>query len=48
MDWKTTLNPADLSNYRVTAGARIGSLPVFGEVYVQGDLGFGIGVKYEW
>ena len=48
MDWKTTLNPADLSNYRLTAGARIGSLPVFGEVYVQGDLGVGLGLRVEW
>jgi len=48
LTWEAATNPADLSNYRLTAGARIGSLPVFGEVYLQGDLGFGVGLRLEW
>jgi len=46
--WEAATSPYDLSNYRLTAGARIGSLPVFGEVYLQGDLGFGFGITYQF
>jgi len=47
-NWKAAVDWTDLSYYRLTAGARIGNLPVFGEAWVSPDLEFGIGIRFEF
>jgi hypothetical protein len=42
------LKYADLSNYRVSAYARIGDMPLMIGIYGQIDLTFGVGVRYEF
>ena len=46
--WEVVSSPYDIGNYRLTGEARVGNLPLWAGVWVQGDLSLGVGLSYEF